>query len=697
MENTEELNQGITMPQEEINADIQNEAADTNPAEESDVISFEDLGLDQITLEAIKKKGFVTPSPIQVLAIPRLLNGDSNIIARARTGTGKTAAFGLPIVQNIRTESDHVRAIILEPTRELAMQTCTEMTSFSTGRFPRTAVVYGGASMGEQIRSLRRGVEIVTGTPGRIQDLMERGVLDISKIEYFILDEGDEMLDMGFVDDIENIFSKANPDCRVLLFSATIPAPILKIAQKFMGDYEIVEEEGVVEEPLLIDQKYWVVRDGDKIEALTRLIDYSPDFYGIVFVQKKTDADYVCKALDERGLQVAALHGDIPQSQREKILARFRSGKTRVVVATDVAARGIDIEGLTHVVNYDLPFDGATYVHRIGRTGRAGSSGIAVTFVRPEETRRKLGFLRSAVKRSAKGEMTEGQIPSVEEVIESRRKRLFEDLKTKLGLNEAVKENPAEEKAADDNEEIIPLPEGVEVPAEASVKTPHLRKGDPAFDIMAEELCKDQNPQEVVASLLSVVYGSMLSKKRYSKISPVSVRGGRNDRDRGDDRGGRSRRGAQAGENQIRLYVQMGWHDGYNPKKIADFFSSLLHIHGRDVDAIDMADKFCLLNLPTEAAKKALELSRTDSSIPHMHQDSKSGGDDFDSRRSSRGGYGRRDGFRGSRGRDRDGDRGFRGGYERSRSSSRGRPGVHTSTQRNSKAAIFKKGAAKEY
>lgn len=679
MDNTEEIKRGTAMSLEENQ--IENiESDEVNALEESDSISFEDLGLDEITLEAIKKKGFVTPSPIQVLAIPRLLSGESNIIAKARTGTGKTAAFGLPIVQNIRSESDHVRAIILEPTRELAMQTCTEMTSFSTGKFPRTAVVYGGASMGEQIRALRRGVEIVTGTPGRIQDLMERGVLDISKIEYFILDEGDEMLDMGFVDDIENIFSKANPDCRVLLFSATIPAPILKIAQKFMGDYEIVEEEGVVEEPLLIDQKYWIVRDGDKIEALTRLIDYSPDFYGIVFAQKKTDADYVCKALDEKGFQTAALHGDIPQSQREKILARFRSGKTRIVVATDVAARGIDIEGLTHVVNYDLPFDGATYVHRIGRTGRAGSSGIAVTFVRPEEARRKLGFLRSAVKRSAKGEMTEGQIPSVEEVIEEKKKRLLEELKKKLGLSEESKE----ENKVSDNEEIIPLPEGVE-------NKSHLRKGDAAFDLMAEELCKNQDAKEVVSSLLAAVYGSAISKKRYSKITPVNVRAGRNDRERGDVR---SRRGAFVKENQMRLYVQMGWHDGYNPKKIADFFSSLLHIHGRDVDAIDMADKFCLLNLPTEAAKKALDLSRSDSSVPHMHQDSRSAGDDFDSRRSS---FARRGSFKSSRSRERDGERNFKNGSDRSRTSSRSKPGLHTSTQRNSKAAIFKKSSAKEY
>lgn len=642
---------------------------DEKTEDEEAGISFEDLGLNEVTLEAIKKKGFVTPSPIQVLAIPRLLNGDANVIARARTGTGKTAAFGLPLVQQLREGGDHVRAIILEPTRELAMQTCTEMSSFTTGKFPRNAVVYGGASMGEQIRALRKGVEIVTGTPGRVQDLMERGVLDISKIDYFILDEGDEMLDMGFVDDIENIFEKANPDCRVLLFSATIPKEILKIAQRFMGDYEIVEEEGVVEQPLAIEQKYWVVRDSDKIEALVRLIDISKDFYGIVFVQKKSDADYVAKALDEKGYEVAALHGDIPQGQREKILARFRTGKTRIVVATDVAARGIDIEGLTHVVNYDLPFDGATYVHRIGRTGRAGSSGIAVTLVRPEETRRKLRFLQQAVKKSAKGEMTEEKIPVVEDVIAAKKERLFNELKQKMGLAPIDFSEP--ESAGENTDE-------------SEINVPKLNKGDSSFDDMAAELCSGQNPQDVVSSLLAVTYGNILSEKRYGKIQNVTAR---RERERGGERGGRegSRRGPFVSENQMRLYVQMGWHDGYNPRKIADFFASLLHIHGRDVDSIDMADKFCLLTLPKEAAKKALELSKENSSLPHIHQDSKTSGETGFSKDRNFFSKGRI--FRGEHSRDKGRSRDFN---SKSRSS-HSKPGIHTSTQRNSKAAIFKK------
>lgn len=679
----EELNEkidGLTM------------SAEVSAENDSDEMSFGDLGLDEITLKAIEKKGFKVPSPIQVLAIPRLLNGDANVIARARTGTGKTAAFGLPLVQTLREPSDHVRAIILEPTRELAMQTAAEMASFTTGKCPRVAVVYGGASMGEQMRALRKGVEIVVGTPGRVMDLMDRGVLDISKIDYFILDEGDEMLDMGFVDDIENIFESANQDCRVLLFSATIPKEILRIAQRFMGDYEIVEEEGVVEEPLLIDQKYWVLRESEKIEALVRLIDISPDFFGLVFVQRKCDADYVSKALDEKGYEAAALHGDIPQGQREKILARFRAKKTRILVATDVAARGIDIEGLTHVVNYELPFDGPTYVHRIGRTGRAGSSGVAVTFVKPEDTRRKLNYLINAVRKSAKGEMTEGTIPGVEEVLEVKRGRLFDDIKSKIGLNNV----PAGTASEDD--EIVPM-EGAESEVSVEGRVPHLRKGDAIFDTLAEELCNGQDAKEVVASLLAATYGNVLSRNRYGKITTT---GGRKDR---NGRGGRD-----AGYEQVRIYAQMGWDDGYNPRKIADFFHDLLGVPGRKVDAIDMADNFCLLSLPADDARRAIELSEKDKSLPHMHIDTKVaiGDGNEGGRRGGRGrgdrggrrdrGFGR-DRERGFGGRDRDRDGGrFGRDRDRSRGGSHSRPNVHTATQRRGSASFFKKSSgATEY
>lgn len=423
LNNENQVVETVETTETQIDQTLENETPDT--------VTFEDLGLDEYTLKAVEKKGFVTPSPIQVLAIPRLLTGDTNLIARARTGTGKTAAFGLPIIQNVRGKSDHVEALILEPTRELAVQTCTEMQSFASEAYPRTTVLYGGASYANQIKDLKRGCEVVVGTPGRIKDHIERKTLDLSKIKYFILDEGDEMLDMGFIDDIEEIFRHANPDCRILLFSATMPAPILKIAGDFMGEYDIIEEENVIDEALLIDQKYWVVKESEKIEALVRLIDISPDFYGLVFTMTKSDADRVTRELDLRGYEAAALHGDIMQNQREKVLERFRMKKTRILVATDVAARGIDIKGVSHVVNYSLPFDTATYVHRIGRTGRAGTEGIAVTFVRPEE-RRKLGFLSKNIKKATKSDFEEGKIPEIKEVLAVKNERVIAELKDKL-------------------------------------------------------------------------------------------------------------------------------------------------------------------------------------------------------------------------------------------------------------------------
>ena len=718
-------------------------------AQDDGEISFEDLGLDELTLKAIEKKGFKTPSPIQALAIPRLLSGEANMIAKARTGTGKTAAFGLPIIQKLRDLHGEVRALILEPTRELAIQTCNEMQSFTEGKSPRSCVLYGGASYATQIKDLKKGTEIVVGTPGRIQDHLERKTLDISKIDYFILDEGDEMLDMGFIDDIEAIFRQANPNARILLFSATMPPEILKIAGEFMGDYEIVEEEGVLDEPLLIDQKFWVLKESEKIDALVRLIDIADDFYGLVFTQTKNDADFVSKTLDEKGYEAAALHGDIAQTQREKILSRFRSKKTRILVATDVAARGIDISGLSHVVNYSLPFDAATYVHRIGRTGRAGSAGTAVTFVALNETR-KLGFLQRAIKKASKGELKEEQIPSVDEVLNKKKARIFSELKNQLGLNtlhlqkteeeeddelktktseelllgaknEAVtsgdlsgsetQENNSENtNRADQTELENNEPDNLqdEMPAltnltdtdaeekffeeikEADTTNSNLIKVSPMFEKMALELCRNNDSQDVLAAVLSVMYSSKLDKSRYGKIQAHGN-----------------------AEDQLRLYVQLGKKDGYNARSLADYFSRLLHIPGRQVDRIDISQTFSLVSLPKAAAKKALEMSKGSSRIPHMHIDTKDG--DFSKSRRSRdsrgdfrdfsdrkrkGSFGGGSSYRGDRG-DRDGrgersDRADRADRsERNRRSRQARPNVHTPTERSGSAGLYKKKSGK--
>ncbi|MBO4704254.1 MAG: DEAD/DEAH box helicase [Spirochaetaceae bacterium] len=583
------------------------EISENDEISESDEISFQDLGLDELTLKAVETKGFETPSPIQILAIPRLLGGDANIIAKARTGTGKTAAFGLPLVQRIRSDAGFPQALILTPTRELAMQVCREIESFTTGKYPRLTTVYGGASITSQLRDLKRGVEIVVGTPGRVMDLLDRGALKLDKISYFILDEADEMLDMGFIEDIEKIFGEANPDSRILLFSATMPPEILKIASKFMGEYEVVEEEAKPEEPLLTEQHYWVVREGEKIEALVRLIDISPDFYGLVFTQTKVDADAVSKQLDERGYEVAALHGDIPQTQREKILARFRTGKTRILVATDVAARGIDIEGLSHVVNYALPYDGATYIHRIGRTGRAGAKGLAYSFVRPEE-RRKVEYLKQVAKKATKGILQEDPVPSVEEVLSVKRARLFGELKAKLAGAVDVSEN---------------------------------------FKTFTSELCAETAPEEMLARLVQLYFGTKLDSSRYGNISV--------------NRSGKA-------SDQMRLYIQIGRRDGFNARELSVFLSDLLRVPERYIDRIEITENFSLFSLPIAHGKKLLDICARDKSLPHVHVDTKEGGGkrergkrDGGSRGGSRGGFGGRSGGFGARSGDRS-ERGARGG-----------------------------------
>ena len=598
-------------------------------------ISFRDLGLDESVLNAVAAKGFEKPTPIQVLAIPRLLNGDANVIAKARTGTGKTAAYGLPLVQELREPREKPRALVLVPTRELALQVASEIESFKEGTHPRITTVYGGASIVEQLRNLKRGCEIVAGTPGRVIDHLERGSLNLDSIEYFILDEADEMLNMGFIEDIETIFKKANSDSRVLMFSATMPKQILKIAADFMGEYEIVEEEAS-EEPLpLTEQFFWMVREEDKSEALVRLIDTAENFYGLVFCQTKVDADAVAKELDERHYEAAALHGDIPQGQREKILSRFRAGKTRILVATDVAARGIDIEGITHVVNYSIPYDGPTYTHRIGRTGRAGAKGTAVSFIRPNE-RRRIDYLR----RHARGELQEGKIPSIEKVLAQKQERLFSDLRRQLDTvraehtvnkpfielaRELLAGNKASLAATEENA-IVSYTENTESgvnninsPADSinaadgtDTAAANTANVDEAVAFGAEAAVsgvKNIDSAEVLAAVLQLHYGSVLSASHYRNIKVPRTE---------------EKRGKSSGGNTIRLYIGLGRKDGTSKRSLAQFFSTLLSIPEHAVDRIELFDRFSLADLPADAAHEALRLSKKKANMPHIHIDTKS-------------------------------------------------------------------------
>jgi len=384
---------------------------------------FETLGLSESTLAAIKAKGFEEPTPIQAKVIPVLMEGGKDIIGQAQTGTGKTAAFGLPLIEQLDENGDHVQALILAPTRELAIQISDEINSLKGSKRLDVIPVYGGQSIDVQLRRLKKGVDIVVGTPGRVMDHIRRRTLKLGGLACLVLDEADEMLNMGFIDDIEFIIEHTPEDKRTLLFSATMPDRIRSIASKYMKNQVMLAVKNEHLTVDLTDQIYFEVSESDKFEALCQMIDMEQDFYGLIFCRTKNDVDNIASRLVDRGYDAEGLHGDISQALRQKVLGRFKKKQISILVATDVAARGLDVNDLTHVVNYALPQDPESYVHRIGRTGRAGKQGTAVTFITPSEYR-KLGFIQKV----SKAEIKKGKLPKIEDIIEHKKTKLFDEL-----------------------------------------------------------------------------------------------------------------------------------------------------------------------------------------------------------------------------------------------------------------------------
>ncbi|MBO6258723.1 MAG: DEAD/DEAH box helicase [Succinivibrio sp.] len=350
-----------------------------------ELLTFKDMNLDKRVLKAVSALGFESPTPIQMQSIPVMLDGE-DMLGQAQTGTGKTAAFSLPVLSRIDPEQPGIQALILEPTRELALQVSEAITKFA--KFIddfRVVPIYGGASYDNQIRALRHGAQVVVGTPGRLIDLIERGKVQLDSVRFLVIDEADEMLRMGFIDDVDWILSNTPDDRQTALFSATMPPAIARIAREHLMNPTEIRIESKTTTATTVHQRYWVASGFHKIDAMTRLLEVEPYDAVLVFVRTKTDAEDVANKLMARGLACAALHGDIPQRQREKIIERLKSGSLDIIVATDVAARGLDVDRITHVINYDIPYDAESYVHRIGRTGRAGRTGEAILFVSPRE------------------------------------------------------------------------------------------------------------------------------------------------------------------------------------------------------------------------------------------------------------------------------------------------------------------------
>lgn len=557
-----------------------------NLTEEQDV-TFRDLGLSENVLQAVEAKGFTKPSPIQAACIPILLKNEKDIIGRAQTGTGKTAAFGLPLIELLDEENRVPQAIVITPTRELALQVANEIISFKGNKRLQVCAVYGGANMREQLRDLSRGVHIVVGTPGRIMDHIQRGSLNLGAITHAVLDEADEMLDMGFRDDIESILRSTPDGIRMLLFSATMPPEIRDIARKFMGEYEEIAVQKQQIANASIEQMYYDVYERDKLEALVRIMETQKDFYGIIFCQTKIDTDSVANKLIERGYGAEALHGDVSQNQRERILAKFKKKSINILVATDVAARGIDVNDLTHVINYALPQDPESYVHRIGRTGRAGKTGVAISLVSPPDFRKL-----AVIKRIVKTEIRKATLPGVQEVINSKLEHMKADVTE-------------------------------------TIEAGNLDK----YLVTAEELLAFSSPEEVVAALLKLNLADTIDESNFGAISEV-VNGGRGDRgsygDRGD-RGGkfgrrdRDRDGGRDGGDRFRksfsgnreegerLFIALGKLDNLTPRTLVDLINEKSGVPGRFINNVKVMEKFSFISVSERDADRIINALNKDS------------------------------------------------------------------------------------
>lgn len=395
-------------------------------------MKFEQFGLKPTLLQALSKIGFVEPTPIQAKSIPYLLNSKNDLVANAQTGTGKTAAFGLPIINQIDTEIKDVQALILSPTRELALQIAKDLESFSAFLPSLTIVpVYGGASIEVQIKALRQGGQIVVGTPGRMLDLIKRKKLSVEQIQWLVLDEADEMLSMGFKDELDAILANTPEQKQTLLFSATMPQGIVKIAKTYMRNFEEISIGHKNQSAEKVEHVFYQVQAKNKYEALKRLADIHTDIYGIVFCRTRHETKEIADKLMADGYNAEALHGDLSQDQRDKVMNRFRQKSLQILVATDVAARGLDVDKLTHVINYNLPDDNEVYIHRSGRTGRAGEKGTSISIIHSRER----GKLRDLEKKIGK-EFERKMVPGGVEICNIRLFNLIERVE-KIEVNTA--------------------------------------------------------------------------------------------------------------------------------------------------------------------------------------------------------------------------------------------------------------------
>ncbi|MBT4882657.1 MAG: DEAD/DEAH box helicase [Glaciecola sp.] len=544
-------------------------------------LTFKDLNLPSELLQAIEKVGYENPSPIQAESIPLLLDGH-DLLGQAQTGTGKTAAFALPMLANIDVEANYPQLLVLAPTRELAIQVAEAFQVYASfSKKIRVLPIYGGQSYDNQIRQLKRGVQVIVGTPGRVIDHIQRKTLKLDQLKFLVLDEADEMLRMGFIDDVELILSHAPKERQTALFSATMPPQIKKISQRYLNNPKHVKIESKVSTAPSIRQRYCQVAGHHKLEALTRILEVEQFDGVIVFVRTKTATLELADKLSARGYDVEALNGDIPQKSRERTVERLKSGNIDILIATDVVARGLDVERVSHVINFDIPYDTESYVHRIGRTGRAGRSGDAILFISHREKR-----LLFQIEKATNQKIDQMAIPSISDINESRLGRF------KTSVIEATKD--------DSIQSLIPIIDAIKAEAEVDAEVlmaalAKIAQGDEPL------LLKEGDRPDLNA---------MPERRERSDSFGGRERGGRNgERGRGGERGDRGGRGGERGERRPRerttpdagmkrFRIDVGHVHHVKPGNIVGAIANEANISSKNIGAIEIYDTYSTVDLP---------------------------------------------------------------------------------------------------
>jgi ATP-dependent RNA helicase DeaD len=536
--------------------------------DEQDVQSFADLGLAGPVLSAVAAVGYEAPSPIQAATIPPMLAG-RDVVGLAQTGTGKTAAFALPILSRLDLSQKKPQALVLAPTRELALQVCEAFEKYAAGS-PGVKVlpVYGGQGYGVQLSALRRGVHVIVGTPGRIMDHLDKGTLDLTELRFLVLDEADEMLNMGFAEDVETILADTPDDKQVALFSATIPAQIRRLSTKYLHDPVEITVKGKTQTAANITQRYLFVSYPQKVDALTRILEVE-NFEGmIVFVRTKNETETLAEKLRARGFSATAINGDVPQNVRERTVSQLKSGQLDILVATDVAARGLDVERVSHVVNYDIPTDTESYVHRIGRTGRAGRSGDAISFVTPRER-----YLLKHIEKATRTNLVQMHLPSVEDINSTRLARFDDAISAALSSTERV---------------------------------------DFFRDVVAHYVHEHDVPEVDVAAALAVVLQGdeplLLDPEPERPAQPA--RGERPDRggQRGADRGPRV---ARDGKPLATYRIAVGKRHKVEPRQIVGAIANEGGLSRQDFGSISIRPDFSLVELPADLSAETWDALRS--------------------------------------------------------------------------------------